>query len=373
MEKLNTLQPLKRVDSLDAFRGVVASIIMILHYLISVPDLLSTSATFTLMGAAGWLLPYFFILSGYLLTLSYERRAGQPHRVRHFILDRAFRLYPVFILCTVAMFVIKLAFGAGSNLEGASSYFNIAWRLEPTINEFLHTLTMIGFANTWRFDGPAWTLVFEMRFAILFPLIFLMMRRSWLYMFLFVALSAVTTHLDSQLERVDIFYTVDTYRSGLYSMVHFLVFYLAGVAMALHRERVLKLYHSINTVVLMFVAVTFSFALLWIGYIVPAVAAQFVGNMIVMVGVIIWILLLMNNQALIQIFSNRLLVGLGRCSFSLYLWHTPIFVLNYLLMHTSVDVWVIFAISVVESFVVAKLSYEYIERRFIDLSKRLRK
>ncbi|MFI3263407.1 MAG: acyltransferase family protein [Rikenellaceae bacterium] len=90
-----------------------------------------------------------------------------------------------------------------------------------------------------------------------------------------------------------------------------------------------------------------------------------------MVGVAMWIVILINNKTISNLFTNKVLVALGRSSFSIYMWHTPIIILNYMLLKDCINTWVIIAISVTVTLVVARLSFLYIETPCISLGHRI--
>lgn len=322
-----------------------------------------------------WKLPYFFVLSGFVLTLSYRRnieRGEKPYR--NFIINRIFRIYPLFMLTTIVVFITKIAFGAGADIEGASRFLNISWRIAPKVIDLIHSLTLVGLGDTWAYNGPAWTLVFEMRYAIIFPLFFYLIRKSWLFITIFLAMAFVAYNVDSQIARVDIFYATNYQLSNLCSMICFLVFYIGGVLLAFNRERLSAAYNSLpkgGSYAAVALAILFMLAPKWVPQIVPADIRSFANNLVIMVGVMMWVIILINNKFVSNIFTNKVLTALGRSSFSIYMWHTPIITLNYMLLKDYVSVWGIIAISVVATLIVARLSFLYIEQPCIALSHRI--
>ncbi|MFI3268778.1 MAG: acyltransferase [Rikenellaceae bacterium] len=378
-------QQANRIEALDAFRGIASTLIMLTHFILYVPEVFQVENLSLIYSWLSWKLPYFFVLSGFVLTLSYmrsrERDAasgglGGSHTYRNFIINRIFRIYPLFMLTTIIVFLTKVAFGAGCDIEGASRFFNITWRMSPTLLELVHSLTLVGLSDTWAYNGPAWTLVFEMRYAILFPLFLYLFRKSWLSILLFAALSFVAGNISATLERVDLFYTPDYQLSNLCSMANFLMYYASGIALALNRERLSNLYKSLSKVgVAAFVAVSIIFMLSpkWIAFVTPAAVSSFASDFVIMVGVVMWVVVLTNNKSIANIFTHNALVTLGRSSFSIYMWHTPIFILNYMLLREYLSIWIIIAISLVATLIVARLSFRFIEQPCIALSHRITK
>lgn len=314
----------KRVESLDAFRGICSFLIMVTHFILWIPGVFQAENLPLIYGGFSWKLPYFFVLSGFVLTLSYQKRErleARPYGT--FLVNRFFRIYPVFLLSTIAMFILGNLFGAGEEIEGASLFFNISWRLEPTWSEFIHTLLFDGIADTWGFNGPAWTLVYEVRYAILFPLMLWMLRRcSMVSMAIFVALSAVAYHIYGGLDFVDLFYPLQYKVANICSMFNFMLVYVSGMLLALNKERASGFYNSLSTLgqtIFVAVAIFMALAPLWIGYIVPMSILMLSQNVAIIVGILMWVVVLLNNNSIANLFSQKPLIALGRISFSLYM------------------------------------------------------
>ncbi len=368
----------RRVEALDAFRGVASFLIMVTHTILFVPQVCQVQNLGYIYGGLSWKLPYFFVLSGFVLTLSYQRMKGElDHPFRSFLISRALRIYPLFLVTTMVMFLIKVLFGAGAPIEGASIFFNISWKISPSLPNLLHALTLVGLENTWLYNGPAWTLVFEMRYAIFFPLILAPLRRCWLAILLFVGLAYGAAEVSSGLERVDIFYSPNQLVSNMCSMFDFLLLYAGGVLLALHRERLSHLYLALprwGVVAVVVVTVAAMLNPLWIKAILPSgVAGGVVRDCVMAAGVMAWVIILLNSRAIASLFSSRWLVALGRSSFSIYMWHTPIATLLFMLLHDQLNIWYIVAMSILSTLIVAPLSFRYIETPIIEFSRRFRR
>ena len=134
-----------RITFLEWIRGAAAALVALEHVLeYTAPNLLSHVSDVANPGRAG--VVAFFLVSGYVIPLSFERQD-----VRTFLIRRTFRLYPVYWLClTVA--VIALA------SVGEYSDFN------PVVVglAFLVNLTMLqGLVLLPSLLEPAWTLTIE--------------------------------------------------------------------------------------------------------------------------------------------------------------------------------------------------------------------
>ena len=104
----------------------------------------------------------FFTLSGFLITKRYAGRRFDGAEWRRYLLHRAARIWPVYLLLVLATF--------------ATSYFTEG-RLHPGrwLGELAASLTLLkGFAEKWYLTGiaQAWSLAVEECFYLLAPLVF---------------------------------------------------------------------------------------------------------------------------------------------------------------------------------------------------------
>ena len=83
----------------------------------------------------------------------------------------------------------------------------------------------------------------------------------------------------------------------------------------------------------------------------------------IVIGTSLFILFIKNSPFLLKIFSNKILVFLGLMSYSLYIWHYPIFVFSKYLNITQGEILNKFMIIIV-LFVSSYLSFNYIEKPF---------
>jgi peptidoglycan/LPS O-acetylase OafA/YrhL len=95
-----TRQHSKQVIDLQALRGIAAVTVMISHCLVGYgPSPLLTRLSGLFNGRAAVVV--FFVLSGYVLTCSFQRRRFDRDAVLRFYIRRAFRLYPAIWVVSV--------------------------------------------------------------------------------------------------------------------------------------------------------------------------------------------------------------------------------------------------------------------------------
>jgi peptidoglycan/LPS O-acetylase OafA/YrhL len=146
------------VRSLTGLRGVCACVVVAYHYAIAPHAQLPPQAPLL----RGYLaVDVFFILSGFVLALTYARRFAQGHApaaYREFLLHRVARIYPLYA-ATLLPFVLFIVCGPVASLPGRI----------PTISANLLLLQASGV--TVSLNTPAWSIGAELVAYLLFPLL----------------------------------------------------------------------------------------------------------------------------------------------------------------------------------------------------------
>lgn len=105
---------------------------------------------------------FFFILSGFVLSVAYERKAFDNNYYKSFFVDRVARLYPLHLLMLLALIPLNFLFfwtSHGQFLESGWSY------QDGRVYTFLLNLFMlqnIGLNTSGSWDAPSWSISVEM-------------------------------------------------------------------------------------------------------------------------------------------------------------------------------------------------------------------
>lgn len=168
------------IRALTGLRIVAALWVVVLHYQVALTDMLGGYiAPFWPVISAGWLgVDLFFLLSGFVMTVSYLHRLGPrwdgPAAVL-FVWARLTRIWPLWALLTTVYFVFMLVTGwDGGGPEEL--------RRHATVTSYLQQL---GLVQMWTrehllgssFVVPGWSLSVEFLAYLVFPLAVLVLFR----------------------------------------------------------------------------------------------------------------------------------------------------------------------------------------------------
>ena len=168
-----------RVNNFDLIRLLAATQVLISHLFMTFFD--APSAT---DGGFGYFIfficinlpgvPIFFAISGYLISLSWER-SGSLSTYAH---NRFLRLFPALWLCLIVTILVMLASGYLASVEFDVQDF-LRWIFwQSTIGQ-TYTIGMLhGFGHGGAPNGALWSIPVEMQFYVALPLIYLVLPKK---------------------------------------------------------------------------------------------------------------------------------------------------------------------------------------------------
>lgn len=199
----------KRVEELDALRGLAALAVVIFHYTMWRGE----SLYGFIMGVTA--VDVFFMISGFVIFMSLKGNIGPVQ----FFKKRVIRLFPVYIVVVTFTSILIMFNWADQDLEPV------------TLSRYLANLTMFQkLLGESRIDGPYWTMLIEMQFyiivviALLFGRVKLLISIGWGMLTLVLFNELVVQPIDFDLF-VLIFKKMDDY---VPIMGHF-PFFFAGI------------------------------------------------------------------------------------------------------------------------------------------------
>ncbi len=315
---------------------------------------IAVHAAFFLPGPWGALFPgawigvdIFFVLSGFLITrlLAEEMRRNRRIGLRRFYIRRILRLFPAYAMLLLADILFS------------------TWVLHDTAI-YRAALVSAGYVMNWSraFQwgpdaslGHTWSLSMEEQFYIVWPALFILLRRRWPLAWLVAALAAMVIWRNvlvlggSTAERI--YNGFDTHADTL----------LIGCILAVARpgERLREIAGRFAVVPVVALAAILT-GLSYRSPFVQTVGFSFAGFATA------WIIVAaMQPGWLKRALSVRPLTYIGRISYGLYLWHVPIVMLGPKFIHGYASLLLI-PLSVL----VAALSHAFIEKPFLRLKAR---
>ncbi|BEN10366.1 acyltransferase [Serratia marcescens] len=156
---------MKRYTVLDSFRGICA-LCVALHHL----NVTGSITEWAIFRNSTYMVEFFFILSGFVLTHSYFSRDFNKITLANFVISRSFRLFPLHIIMLLVFLLFEFGKLAAQNY---GFYFNKPAFTElsaPT--EFIPNLLLlqswIPSAESLSFNYPSWSISVEYYLYLVF-------------------------------------------------------------------------------------------------------------------------------------------------------------------------------------------------------------
>lgn len=362
-----------RIKTLDSLRGLAAVTVMIAHCFNNLDntDFLDKSPLY-IIKAAHEAVIFFFLLSGYVLAYQYE--SNKKFRYGEFLILRVCRIYLPYIASIVfclAIYIFLLPTYSDASVLGSF------WQAHITTPVIVDHAILIGNFNTDFFNPAMWSLVHEMRVAIIFPLLLLIIRFRPS-----VAISmAILVFWGSALLIV---LNVDPPKGFLnsycYTLYYFPVFILGGLIVKhqsalIHWYAQLKFWQKVAFIVVALAAYTYahtiSFVLRNTHFPLLLDYTFAFKDLLTTLAAFCVVIVAIFEAGKGSFLDSKVPLFLGKISYSLYLVHLPILIFVYKELHGECSIWVIFLIGVSASILVATLFNYLIERNATRLGKRL--
>lgn len=338
---------IKYRPEIDGLRAVAVLAVILYH------------ANFTLGGSnifkGGFIgVDIFFVISGYLITLIIFKEISQESfSFMHFYERRIRRIIPPL----VAIMIFSIPFSwlfippkalneyAGSILSSLFFSSNIWFSLEDdywaeasSLKPFLHT----------------WSLSVEEQFYIIFPCLLLFLwKKCKNYithtLILFFLVSLYYSHTKSNSDPLSSFYLLQTRAWEL----------LAGAILAITAPIKKYQLHPLNKMMPMLGLCLILGAIIFFDNDTPHPSPI---TLIPIIGTMIIIYFSQKGEIITKLLSFKLMTKIGLISYSLYLWHFPVFAffsLNY--FHETLNTKVL---SIVITFIASYLTYKLIEQPY---------
>ncbi|MBG9909552.1 acyltransferase family protein [Bacillus paranthracis] len=359
-----------RYEELDSIRGISSLVVMIGHHLMifsvfqnySYEDnkpfvmyLLKETPARLIFSSGNESVIIFFVLSGFVLYKSIQNNYDS---YRSFLLKRICRIYIPYIVAILIAILCQTTMSK-YGISDLSEWFNRSWTLESSLSLIVQHILLIGKYNTDAYNGVIWSLVHEMRISIIFPLVLMVclrktLRDSLLTLFSFSICSVVILLL---------FHSSLTLTSYALTL-HYTVLFLLGALVAKYKNNVIVFYsnRTKNEKIAWFLLAILLY--MYEGLIgeIKVLNNFILRDYVVAISACLFVILSLAVSTLSSLLRNKYLLYLGKISYSLYLYHIiSLFSLIYML-HEILPLPIILIFSLVFSFILAMLSYIFVEK-----------
>ncbi len=362
---LEHLNNAKQLSFLSALRGISA-IWIVLYHARFLPEkhFLTPLWARWFVDVGGMAVLLFFIVSAFSLMYTYPNRLQSRNHLADFYIHRVFRIYPLFLIILIYYIISNKV-----NLSHSHS------TLELFSNFFLSFNLIAGYQLSIVWAG--WTVGVEVIFYVMFPFLFKKcdtLLRSLQFLLLSLVLSSLYKNLIP-------YFIEDAQLSSAFQQ-WFFVRYLPVFAMGIVCYKFWELRHQIklsekNLESFGALLCLSSFLLLLTQ---PSGITSILGDVIYTQGFAFMMLVFGVSTASMQTLKNKILIWLGKLSYSIYLIH-PIVIWQFqdvsLLIYDRFPNSVAFTISnlaiILIVLVISYLTEKFVESPFINLGKKIAK
>lgn len=310
--------------------------------------LLVLSSPFTTGGEAVIL---FFVLSGFVLMLPYIKGTQQTYGI--FVVRRILRIYGPY-LCALALAVAGAAIWHGPH--GMDAWGNRIWSKPISAHLVLQHVLMIGIYDWREFNPVFWTLIEEMRISLFYPVLaYIVLRLPAKYALLLAAILALFAR-----GVLRIWHHADWIMTLEYTGM-----FLCGMVLARNFASVTQWYSRRET------SIRIAIASLALGLYTTAHFARHASEWLMTIASAALIVIALASRRAGMFLSIGINRYLGRISYSLYLVHIPVLFALTITLNHRLPAWAILPLFISLSVLLASAFYQWIERPFTLLSRRV--
>jgi peptidoglycan/LPS O-acetylase OafA/YrhL len=360
------MKPLNRAyyPALDGLRGLAILLVLFYH-----------NFGYVKLFEFGWLgVDLFFVLSGFLITDILLQTKGTKHYLRNFYMRRVLRIFPIYYLCLV-LFIIVFPRLTGNS--GAANYYtdNQGW-LWMYLQNWLYIAkqTPDGATHLQHF----WSLAVEEQFYMVWPLIVLLCRNHK-QMLAIITAALVFVLCARVVMWMNHFSSVSYFNLYTFSRIDGLcIGCILSIIRHINPEYIRK-----NLKFIMLALVTLNVLFLGVKKIfaldIPYLGTFGYFSLAAIFGVVVYIAVTEENRFMKKYFNSRYLRFFGKISYSLYVFHWPLYLIAFpyivnLLKELSLPEYsgqlIASLLCSAMAVLVSIFSYRYFESIFMKLKQR---
>jgi len=367
-----------RFEELDSLRGIAALTVFFSHiYLVFNENIFSKVffeyGPFRIFTAGSEAVTLFFVLSGFVLSFPFITK--KPFNYFIYFIKRFCRIYLPYLAAFLLAFIGWKIFYT-MKIIGLSNWFNVNWSQSLNFSSILdHLLLVKTFMS--NLNNVIWSLVHEMRISIFFPVImFILMRLNFVKGIIFAFLLSVLS--------VVYFSFTESHFIGteVYVTIHYSAIFIIGALLARYKDNILNRISTFNrrsklalflTSVCLYLYAHPSFIINIVYTNFPPFYRTVIDSWFTSFGAGILIILAISSSLFSKILKNKIIVFLGKISYSLYLTHLTVLFASVHLLYGNFPMWIILLIVIAITLIVSSFMYYWVEKPAIKLGKLLTK
>jgi peptidoglycan/LPS O-acetylase OafA/YrhL len=348
-----------RIAELDSVRGLAALTVLLGH--LAMVHGLGDVAYRVVSGAGRAAVVVFFVLSGFVLSLPFYRRHVDYGA---FVVRRIFRIYPPYLVAVLGALGLSTALSPRP-ISGLGLWFNGQWATSPSPESLISHISLI-----WSFpkhhselDLPLWSLVYEMRISLIFPLLVgMVFWFGWRKAIVFLPLVSIAGLVGGKV--ANHFGTNDWFGTVRYTPA-----FVVGIVLAGNSPAITLWFRRLPSMVrlLWLPGLLALWAIPVVVYRSHAVLRDWADCLIATMLIV----LVLASPAVQKLMRVSPLVLLGRISYSLYLLHVVVILGLVHGLYGYAPLSLILVLAAVASILVAWISYYCVEVPSIKLGRRL--
>jgi peptidoglycan/LPS O-acetylase OafA/YrhL len=351
-------RPGKRFHELDSMRGLAALVVVFHHFAhMFFPDgKIGTGITKFILfpfiaGHASVML--FFLLSGFVLSLPFLQAKSQPYLV--FIQRRVLRIYGPYL---GALLLSLAGCALWHNRFGAIQWASITWNHPVELKSVAQHLLFIGDYDYTQYNTAFWSLVYEMRISLIFPLLFIIVDRLSLIGSIFVIAGFTLAGI-----HVGVHQTLITFE--------YIAIFLIGILLAKSMDQIGLLYKSISPTSRILFALLSAAVYICGHSLVVYGPIWHLGDIPTALGAAGLIVIALNSVVASRLLDTPIPSFLGRISYSLYLVHGTVLFAMTALMGNKISHVLFFGLYLTVSILLSWGFYLGVEAPFMRMSRRV--
>ncbi|MCM3573757.1 acyltransferase [Mesobacillus subterraneus] len=363
-----------RLEELDSLRGIAALTVFFSHIYLVFNETFFMKILFEfgplrVFTAGSEAVTLFFVLSGFVLSLPFISK--KPFNYFRYFIKRFCRIYlPYLAAFLLAIISWKLFYT--KEITGLSNWFNVNWSQAMNLNTIMIHLVLIKTFMS-NLNNVIWSLLHEMRISLFFPIImFILMRMNLVKGLLFALLLSVLCMI--YFRQTNPSFT----GTELYVSIHYSAIFILGALLAKSKDNIIQRITSckIKSKLALFLTGIFFYLYAHPSFILSIIYNDFspfyrtvIDSWFTAFGAGILIMLSISSSLFSKILKNKLIVFLGRISYSLYLTHLIVLFASIHFLYGVLPIWVILLIVIATTLVVSSLMHYWVERPAIKLGK----